>query len=183
MRIKQATKEHRDGIENILEFHLEREFHVPIDMFVDREQEPIGRVCLSDGMVVGLMGCYWYEDPGDLIAEIVNGVVKPSVKSFTDDKMAFLSYAYTHEEYRGEGIGTKLYENLIELSRREFGAEAVYMEAWIHGHGVDGEVFARSKGFDVFFWPQDYWGDDDYCSLHRQKGCECEGALFRKSLE
>lgn len=76
-----------------------------------------------------------------LVAEQEN-VVVGFANAFQQDQKAELSAIYIYPEYQGNGIGTKLFNNILSLLDS---ANKLYVDVEKGNH--TGEVFYRSKGF------------------------------------
>lgn len=186
VEIVEAEQSHEVGIERVLLHHLSGDTwddtHVPVRQLTTVGKEPVGRVAVEDGTVLGVMGAYDYSSMSTMISERVSGIVQPSISSIPDDRATFLAYAYVDQHRRREGIGSSLLNNLLERAQEENNSDGAYTEAWIYDADLDARGHLQSHNFEPFFWPQNYWSKDTVCSYHEIVECDCEGALFRKNL-
>jgi GNAT superfamily N-acetyltransferase len=186
MNFIEPEKDHKDSIQKILLQHLSggkaEDTHIPIKNVLS-DEPPLSRIAIDDSnKVLGLMSAYQYVDIEKMIKERVSGMTKPSSSSIKEERVTFLAYAYVHKDHINQGIGTELLNNLLKISREEYDSEAAFAESWIYDSNLDSRSILRSNGFRVFFWPKNYWEPSEFCSYHKKKDCNCEGAIFYKKL-
>jgi len=190
MRIERINRDHTSDIEDILLQHLSgdsiNDTHIPMDNILSKKSKPKGYSMVSDmGQVLGMMASYHYKDKQKMIHERVSGRVKPSASSIKSEELTFLAYAYVDIDHMNQGIGTKLLEQIINLEKSERNSQVAFCESWIYNQDLDSRHFLKSRGFEVFFWPKNYWGGSGECSYHNKlkTTCDCEGAIFRRELK
>lgn len=96
--------------------------------------------------------------------------------------VAYSKSKFVAEEYRGRGVGSKLWEETA-VKLREMGTSAVLAHSWLESPGNSSQRHLKKLGFEEVNRHEKFWHSVDYqCTRCAPERCTCTAVEMIKYL-
>jgi GNAT superfamily N-acetyltransferase len=161
---------------------IARHFEAGSDYDVDTDDEAAGefaRVAERDGVIAGVMALRIVETRAAL-AEAMH-MFDDATGVPAADRYGFVHMGYVDADHTGEGIGSRLLEELHRIGR-ERGVDTYVADAWFHGGPDSSEALLSGYGYEVVR-RRSIAGHADGDCPKCGPDCVCEAALTVRRVD
>lgn len=162
-----SAEEYDEGVKQVVREGLGKSYSESVKSL--DEKDSVLLVAYSDGEPVGFACGYNHKNPEDYIDKFNDSTNANSIL----EKIAVLP------EYRGIGLGTKLYKKRLEILE-----QPTIAESWIRTEDTDSTALLEKFGFERIQYIEDRWlsesresNDDDFCP-DCGRICRCDSAVY-----